>query len=243
VVALDRFMRDRILAKGIPEGHVVVIPPWSHDDHVRFNADGRIRFRKEHGLEDKFVVMYSGNHSPCHPLDTLLQAALRINQRKENGLPVSPLQRVHFVFVGGGSEFKRVQAFAREHQLTNLSCLPYQPLERLSESLSAADLQVVVMGDPFVGLVHPCKIYNLLRLGLPILYIGPATSHITDLYQTPGANELPPLHCLAHGDVDGLLALLARLVPSSSPLPIRDAHSPAFASQSSCIQRFLALLS
>jgi hypothetical protein len=35
------------------------------------------------------------------------------------------------------------------------------------------------MGDPFVGLVHPCKAYNLLQINSPILYVGPKPSHIT----------------------------------------------------------------
>jgi hypothetical protein len=106
-------------------------------------------------------------------------------------------------------------------------------------------LQVVVMGDPFVGLVHPCKIYNLLRLGLPILYLGPAVSHITDLYQNPAAHSLPPLHRFAHGDVEGVLALLERLSVSSSAAHTdgTGAGFAAFQSQASCLQRFLTLLS
>jgi len=47
--------------------------------------------------------------------------------------------------------------------------------------LSAADLHLVVMGDPFVGLVHPCKAYNLLRVNAPILYMGPKPSHISEI--------------------------------------------------------------
>ena len=37
------------------------------------------------------------------------------------------------------------------------------------------------MGDPFVGIVHPCKIYNILTLGIPFLFIGPDQSHGADL--------------------------------------------------------------
>jgi hypothetical protein len=68
--------------------------------------------------------------------------------------------------------------------LTNITCLPYQPLDQLAGTLSAADLHLVVMGDPFVGLVHPCKIYNILRVGLPLLYVGPKPSHITEMLET-----------------------------------------------------------
>jgi len=99
VIALDRFMRDRIVAKGIPPGNVVVIPPWSHDTEVKFDPAGRDRFRKTHGLDGKFVVMYSGNHSPCHPLDTLLAAAQQLAQDPE----------IVFCFVGGGSEWRKIK--------------------------------------------------------------------------------------------------------------------------------------
>ena len=156
IVVLDRFMNDRIVAKGIPEDKVHTVPVWSHDDMVCYDAEGRAAFRRQLGVEKKFVVMYSGNHSPLHPLDTVLQSALRL---REN-------QTIAFVFVGGGSEFARVKDFAQEHSLSNVICVPYQPLDHLAGSLSAADLQVVLLGDPFVGIVHPCKIYNMLAVGL-----------------------------------------------------------------------------
>src|SRR5262245_45166673 len=48
IIALDRFMRDRIVAKGIASCKVAVIPPWSHDSAVRFDPEGRERFRRTH---------------------------------------------------------------------------------------------------------------------------------------------------------------------------------------------------
>ena len=83
VIALDRFMAERVAAKGISVDRIKVIPPWAHDTHVHFDEAGRERFRAAHGLKDKFVVMYSGNHSPCHPLDTLLDAARRVGAEFE----------------------------------------------------------------------------------------------------------------------------------------------------------------
>ena len=114
IIALDRFMRDRIVAKGIPAERVAVIPPWAHDEAVHFDAEGRARFRAAHGLTDKFVVMYSGNHSPVHPLTTLLAAA--------RALADDP--RFVFCFVGGGSEQPKVKKFAEENRLQNIRCLP-----------------------------------------------------------------------------------------------------------------------
>ena len=171
IVALDRFMLRRIADKGIPEKKLVIIPPWSHDDAVQYDLDGRQSFRARHGLSGKFVVMYSGNHSPCHPLDTLLRAAEQLATDRT----------IAFCFVGGGSEFNKVRGFAQERQLSNIVCLPYQSLDQLGASLSSADLHVVVMGEPFVGIIHPCKIYNILAIGLPCLIIGPPESHLSDI--------------------------------------------------------------
>jgi colanic acid biosynthesis glycosyl transferase WcaI len=172
IVVLDTFMEKRILAKGIAAEKIAVIPPWSHDSEVQFDAAGRAQFRKAHGLENKFVVMYAGNHSPCHPLDTILAAVKEL---------AGSAPDISFCFVGGGSEHRHVKNFAQENNLSNVLCLPYQPLDQLAGVLSAADLHLVVMGDPFVGLVHPCKAYNLLRVNAPILYMGPKPSHISEI--------------------------------------------------------------
>ncbi|HEV7397285.1 MAG TPA: glycosyltransferase family 4 protein [Pyrinomonadaceae bacterium] len=196
IIVLDRFMKDRILAKGVAAEKIEIIPPWSHDDAVKFDAQGRNDFRALHDLSDKFVVMYSGNHSPCHPLDTLLNSADKLKDRVE----------IAFCFVGGGSQFARVKSFAAERRLKNISCLPYQPLDRLSASLSAADLHVVVMGDPFTGMVHPCKIYNVLSIGSPFLYIGPEESHVIDIVSQLGDSE--SAHVAKHDEIDQVVSAI-----------------------------------
>lgn len=198
IVVLDRFVRDRLVAKGISEQKIVVLPPWSQTASVGYDAEGRAAFRSEHGLEERFVVMYSGNHSPCHPLDTLLEAAWRLREQPT----------IAFCFVGGGSEFDKVKTFARTNDLANVICLPYQPLEKLSASLSAADLHVVVMGDAFVGIVHPCKVYNILNLGIPFLYIGPLESHIVDLVPNDAIGNWAAF--ARHGDVDAVVQHVLR---------------------------------
>ena len=195
IIVLDRFVKQRVLAKSIAEEKISVIPPWSHDEAVAYDSRGRDNFRARHGLNGKYVVMYSGNHSPCHPLDTLLAAAQRLSARDD----------VAFCFAGGGSEHDKVKTFARANELKNVICLPYQPLEELSASLSAADLHVVVMGDAFPGILHPCKVYNILAIGSPFLYIGPHESHITDLSQT---GEQLPNRSARHGDVNTVVKII-----------------------------------
>ena len=217
IIALDRFMRDRIIAKGIAPEKIAVLPPWSQDQDVRFDAAGREQFRREHGLTDKFVIMYSGNHSPVHPLDTLMQAA----EILQSGASMV------FCFVGGGSEFKRVQCWAETGKRTNVLCLPYQPLTQLSASLSAADAHVVVMGEAMLGLVHPCKIYNMLAVGAPVIYIGPQPSHVTEILDRPDTNH--PWCSVRQGEGDRLAERIRQLRGRSAERQFPAAITAQFA--------------
>jgi len=195
LIVLDRFMKERLPAKGVAEEKMIIIPPWSHDQHAFCDPEGSAAFRSAHGLTDKFVVMYAGNHSPCHPLDTLLRAALRLEHHSD----------IRFLFIGGGSEFRKAKAFAERNALGNIDFLPYQPLNRLAAALSSADLHVAVMGDSFAGIVHPCKIYNILSIGSPFLYIGPEESHIGDIIRLLGKRGA---YSARHGDVESVAGMI-----------------------------------
>lgn len=213
-IVLDRFVKARVLEKGIEPHRISIVPPWSHDDAITYSSAGRQRFRQEHQLGEKFVVMYSGNHSPCHPLDTLLDAALALSSRNE----------FSFCFVGGGSEKRKVRKFAELHQLSNIVCLPYQSLAELAGSLSGADLHVVVMGKKFVGIVHPCKIYNILAIGTPTLYIGPEESHITDIASECEANCV---FLAEHGNTAAVIQHIIKI--SQAKITTGDARVPGTA--------------
>lgn len=228
IVVLDRFMAERVRNKEIRAARISVLSPWSQDEQVRFDAAGRAAFRREQGWDNKFVVMHAGNHSPCHPLDTVMQAAAEL--RAEPGIV--------FCFQGGGSGLARVREFAVEHKLPNVVCLPYQPVSRLAGALSAADAHVVVMGNEFVGTIHPCKIYNALAVGAPIVYVGPAESHVTDLFA--GLPD-PARHVsVRHGDAPGLVAELRRLAKQQPKRDTGAGNTAGFPTQATQLERMVA---
>ena len=199
VIVLDDYMRDRVAAKGIAPEKLATVPLWMHGE-VRFDPKGRERFRREHGLEGKFVVMYAGNHTPCHPLETLIETARLLRDDP----------RIHFCFIGGGIEWRRLRHVARAEVLANTTFLGYQPFETLSGLLSAADAQVVVMGDGFVGIVHPCKVYNFLAAKRPFIFIGPERSHVTDIISEAQLGEVAS--SFRHGESRELAEDLRRRV-------------------------------
>ncbi len=236
VVVLDRFMAERVERQYDVRGRMEVLPPWPHfdaasltvgqDRETRRQGDkesevrGRVSlspplpvslsdpnskrshavsinpFVTTHNLSGRFVVMYSGNHSLASPVTTLVETALRM---KDDA-------RFVFAFVGGGIGKQAVEEAIELHRPPNMLSLPYQPLERLHFSLSAADLHVVTLGNEMVGIIHPCKIYGAMAVGRPVLLIGPRPSHAADIIERFGIGWR-----VDHGDVDGAAALIQQI--------------------------------
>jgi glycosyltransferase involved in cell wall biosynthesis len=193
VVVMDRFMLDRIRRKGVPvDQKTVAMPPWPHETEVHDIPHDQNPFRKAHGLQGKFVIMYSGNHSPANPLTTLLDAAARLGDD----------DRLVFMFIGGGAGKKEVEDRIAKGA-KNIRSLPYQPLSEIKYSLSAADVHVVSIGDGVVGIVHPCKVYGAMSVSRPILLLGPDPCHVSDLI----AGHSIGWH-VRHGDVEGACKVL-----------------------------------
>jgi len=196
VVALDRFMAERLRARGVPEAKMLIMPPWPHESHMEEVDPQSNPFRRKHGLGGKFVIMYSGNHSPANPLKTLLEAAVRLRGD----------DRLRFLFVGGGLGKREVEACIKEYGLTNAISLPYQPLEELGNSLGAADVHVVSLGENMIGIIHPCKIYGAMAVGRPILFLGPRPSHVSDILEEHGIGW----H-VSHGDVEACVKAIEQI--------------------------------
>jgi glycosyltransferase involved in cell wall biosynthesis len=189
-------MARRLHSRGKLKDKLAIIPPWPHENLLDEVEHDQNPFRAKHGLQGKFVIMYSGNHSPSNPLNTLLEAARHFKDDPE----------LRFLFVGGGIGKKAVEDYIREHDLTNCLCLPYEPQANLKYSLPAADVHVVSLGDNMVGIIHPCKIYGAMAVGRPVLYFGPAPSHISDLLEQHAFGIT-----VKHGDVNGAIQAIEKL--------------------------------
>lgn len=197
VVALDRAMARRLEAKRRVAEKLVVVPPWGEDDDVSPVAPEENPFRKEHGLEGKRVVMYSGTLGPSNPVSTLLAAAEQFEDDP----------RLAFLFVGGGTGMAEVKSRVRP----NVRCLPYEPLSRMRYSLSAGDVQVVSLGDEMAGIVHPCKVYGAMGIARPILFLGPPDSHVSEMMSQADFGWQ-----VRHGDVAGAIAALHAILASDA---------------------------
>jgi len=138
---------------------LILIPNWSDEESVQPVDKLANSFRAEHiNNSDTLLVQYSGRMARTHNLEPLIEAAELLQDTN-----------VIFQFIGDGAKKQTLQAIAIERGLTNIQFLPYQPLSRLNEVLSAADLAVVCLGSAFTGLSVPSKAYGIMASGTPIL--------------------------------------------------------------------------
>ena len=193
VVALDGRMAARLTTIHAHRGVVQVIPPWSPGVVPVTTPRTDNPFARAHGLIGDTVIMYSGNHTKSNPLKTLLEAAVRLRDEP----------RLRFVFVGQGAGKAEVEHYQRRYDLSNVLSLPFQLADDLPMSLAAADVHVVSLGEEMAGIVHPSKVYAAMAAGRPILYLGPPSSHVSDLLERHDIGWR-----VSHGDVDAVVRTL-----------------------------------
>jgi glycosyltransferase involved in cell wall biosynthesis len=196
VIVLDRFMAQRVLRKLDIADKLRIIPPAAHGDQLESIPHAENPFRQQYGLEGKFVVMYSGNHALTNPVDTIVEAALRLQDR----------EKIVFFFIGGGVGKQVVDRAIEQHAPPNIVSLPYQPLERIKYSISAADVHLVTLGSKVAGVVHPCKAYDAMLVGKPILLLGPDPCHVSDILAEHDVGWR-----VDHGQVDEAVKLIEQI--------------------------------
>jgi glycosyltransferase involved in cell wall biosynthesis len=135
-VVLGERMAERVKAAGAQA--ITIIPNWSDGREIRPVARSENVLRKEWGLEGRFVVGYSGNLGRAHEYRTLIDAIALIEETSP-----TDAEPVVWLFIGGGALYDRFREEVAARGLTSVVFKPYQPRERLSESLSAADVHLV----------------------------------------------------------------------------------------------------
>ena len=183
IVVLDEDMRDRLVGWGLPAERMKIVPNWMDCSDVKpIKSNNPVRI--DQNLEDRFVVMHSGNMGMTQRLDVLVDAMRLMNEGglEGHGSESRATQsRATLILVGNGA--KRASLLERALGLENTRFLDYQPREKLSESLSAADLHVVSMDQAITGCLAPSKLYGILASGTPLLAIVPKGNAIWRLVE------------------------------------------------------------
>jgi colanic acid biosynthesis glycosyl transferase WcaI len=158
VVVISEGFGQYLAGLGLPRNRMSVIP--NGVDSGRFSAGrSESRIRQIEPFRDRFLVGYAGNLGLAQGLDTLLEAARRLQHE-----PVS------FLLVGEGVDKKRLEQKARDAGLHNVRFMRGVPRRRVSALLVACDaLLVILRDDPLFRITIPSKVYEYMAAGKPVL--------------------------------------------------------------------------
>lgn len=174
LIVLSDCMHARVLAKIGPgsEERIEIIHNWADGQIIRPLAPGeRNPFVEEQGLQDRFIVEFSGNLGMINDFSTPLEAARLLKERVD----------ILFLFIGDGVRAREIEEFIRRHDLKNVRMLPYQARENLRYSLAAGHAHLVTLANGLAGLSVPSKTYGILAAGRPVIFVGDQHSDIARL--------------------------------------------------------------
>ena len=189
VIAIGECMARRLLQNGVEAERIEVIPNWA-DPVIRPVPRETNAMRLELGLGDRFTVAYSGNFGLAHPLDALIDAAALLARQAPE---------IVFLLIGEGRGLSRFRREIEVLALPNLRLLPWQPQDRLAESLGAADLHLASMDERAEGMLVPSKVAGALAAGRPCILLGSSGSAAARLINDHRCGSV-----LASGDGKGL---------------------------------------
>jgi colanic acid biosynthesis glycosyl transferase WcaI len=178
VSTLTEGMRRRILTKSIAPGKVTLFSLRADPGllQLRRGAEGEA-FRRAHGLEGKFVVLYTGNMGVKQGLEVILQAAQLSREHPE----------IVYLFAGDGAMRRSTEARAVAMELPNVKFLPVQPPEELFQMLAVADLCLITQQRVVADIVFPSRTVTFMAAGCPIVASLNADSAVASILQRSGA--------------------------------------------------------
>ncbi|MBT8487099.1 MAG: glycosyltransferase family 4 protein [Phycisphaerales bacterium] len=188
-IVLCRAARTLVCEKyNVDPERVHIIHNWADGEKLHPIPKAESDFAKEHDLVEPFTVLYSGNLGLYYEFDTILRAAELLKD-----------ENFRLVLIGAGGKRSWIEKQIADRGLRHTELLPYQPFERLNDSLNACDVSLVTIAEGIEGISYPSKLYSSLAIGKPILALS---EHDSELRQVLTEHGVGRWHAL--GDADGV---------------------------------------
>lgn len=172
---LVQTVHNRFKGKKVPK--TVMINNWIDEKEIYpVEADNPkvMAFKEKYGLQDKFVIMYSGNIGLYYDLENLMKVIEQVNP----DIKTADGREVVFAFVGAGSVLDKLVAYKEEKHMDNVVFIPYQDKANLIYSLNAGDVHWCVNAKGIKGVSCPSKYYGIAAAAKSVLAVLEKDSEI-----------------------------------------------------------------
>jgi len=192
-------MVERACAKGVPAGGALLFPNWvdveaihpldpleNHENPIRRELAALVP-----GIENKIVLLYSGNMGAKQGLELLAPLAEAFAPGGEHHDP-----HVHFLFCGDGAFRPQLEALVAH--CPNVTLLPLQPVDRLNDLLNMADIHLLPQRAGAADLVMPSRLTGMFASGRPVIATADPGTQVAQMVEGRGlvvpAEDTAALH-------------------------------------------------
>lgn len=163
IVTVTYAFKDALIRRGIDGNKVDVVTNGVDLSHFapQFKDSALVQ---KFGLQGMFVAGYIGTHGMAHALETLLEAALTLQQ-------TPGAENVRLLFLGDGARKNNLEIQARLMGLENVLFLESVPKDQVVRYWSLLDVSVIHLrkSDLFATVI-PSKLFECMGMGLPVLH-------------------------------------------------------------------------
>ena len=159
-------LKKRFKNKKIP--NYAVINNWIDESEIYpldSNNENVLKFKNKYGLDNKYVIMYSGNIGLYYDLENII----KVIEKFPKGTKTNSGKEVVFAFVGAGTVLDNLVEYKKKHNMDNVVFIPYQDKSDLIYSLNAGDVHWCVNAKGIKGVSCPSKYYGIASCQKPVL--------------------------------------------------------------------------
>ncbi len=207
VITISDYLKTGMLEYMEKEKEIHVIHTWTDNDYIKPLEKSLNPFIHQHHLEEKLVVLYSGNLGITHSIETILHTAYRLLERNGNSAGAGKQDAdIQFVIIGDGAKRQYVENYIDEKKLKNVLLLPWQPQDQLPYTFSSADIGIITLGQGAEGLSVPSKTYDYMAAGCVLLVIADKKSELGILIGNFKCGEI-----FDPGDIEGISSFILEM--------------------------------
>jgi len=193
VSSISSRMVETLLTKGVDPKRTFYFPNWVDIARIKPSLNGGA-YRAQLGIPlNAAVVLFSGSLGGKQGLTIIPEAARLLRARED----------IIFLVCGDGVMKPQLQEMAAD--LPNFRFLPLQPIERLGELLTMADIHLLPQSADAADLVLPSKLSGMLASGRPVIATGGEGTELHAVVSKCGLVVTPH-------DTEGFAAAISRLV-------------------------------
>ena len=197
IITITDDMKANIVKKGVPADKVSVVRNWIDTDKVNhISREDNSLFDELELSRDEFYVVYAGNLGKVQGVDVILKAASLMRDYKD----------IKFVIFGNGSEEDNLKKIVNDKCLDNVLMLPLQPVERVSEVYSMADVSIISCTPGTGGSGMPSKTWTIMAAGVPIIASFDMPSEMERTIEEAGCG-----FCVEAGNTDALVGTILNI--------------------------------